>query len=333
LIFAVVFPLLVHQPYQQTQVSKETMRNLVGEHGKLKIKQLKSYQEACETREPSHDYSYNVENGGVKGLLYPRQCGKEYDNNALEYKFIDTHGSEKCMGTARISLTEKETEVETLWEIKKDASSDTNCSTKGKTYRIRAIDSNVQSKQRKYEKMLTNYNRDIKIKPNSANAYYNRGLVYYNLGKYEKALADYNQAIQLKPYLSWAYHNRAVVYHTQGKLEKALADYNQAIFINPKYADTYSGRGLVYHTQGKLEKALADYNQAIFINPKYTDAYYNRGNVYYEQGKYKKAITDYNRALRLNPKFANAYYNRGLTYMAQGNIKKGMSDFEKAGDL
>jgi tetratricopeptide (TPR) repeat protein/uncharacterized protein YkwD len=153
LILVVVYIIATfgRQAYQHTQVSKERMRTLVGEYGKLKIKQLKSYQEACETREPSHYYSYNVENGGVKGVLYPRECGKEYDNNALEYKFIDTHGSEKCMGIARILLTEKETEVETLWKIEKEASSNTNCSTKGKTYQIRAIDSNVQSKQRKYD--------------------------------------------------------------------------------------------------------------------------------------------------------------------------------------
>ena len=132
------------QQLQVPQVSKKTMRTLVGEYGKLKIKELKSYEEACETGEPTHSYSYDVENGGVKGLLSPRQCGEEYDNNALEYKFIDTHGSEKCIGKVIISLTEKETEVETRWEIQNDASSDTNCSTKGGTYTVRAIDSTHQ---------------------------------------------------------------------------------------------------------------------------------------------------------------------------------------------
>jgi Flp pilus assembly protein TadD len=42
---------------------------------------------------------------------------------------------------------------------------------------------------------LADYNQAIQINPNDAEAYNNRGVIYYNLKDYAKALADYNQAI------------------------------------------------------------------------------------------------------------------------------------------
>jgi regulator of sirC expression with transglutaminase-like and TPR domain len=38
---------------------------------------------------------------------------------------------------------------------------------------------------------LTNFTKRIKMDPNDADAYNNRGLIYYNLKDYSNALADY----------------------------------------------------------------------------------------------------------------------------------------------
>ncbi|TRU85433.1 MAG: tetratricopeptide repeat protein, partial [Microcystis novacekii Mn_MB_F_20050700_S1D] len=55
---------------------------------------------------------------------------------------------------------------------------------------------------------VADYNQAIKLNPDDANAYYNRGVAKYNLGDNQGAIADYNQAIKLKPDDAIAYYNR-----------------------------------------------------------------------------------------------------------------------------
>ncbi|TRV64415.1 MAG: toll/interleukin-1 receptor domain-containing protein [Microcystis panniformis Mp_MB_F_20051200_S9] len=91
------------------------------------------------------------------------------------------------------------------------------------------------------------YNQAIKIKPDYADAYNNRGIAKKNLGDKQGAIADYNQAIKIKPDYADAYNN---------------ADYNQAIKIKPDYADAYNNRGIAKKNLGDKQGAIADYNQA-----------------------------------------------------------------------
>lgn len=105
---------------------------LVSQDGNLKIRQLRSYQEACVTGKPSDSYYLK---DGVSGVLYPSQCG-QYGGDIAEYKFIDIGGNERCTGKAVIGLGEREAEAVTFWEIE-DAVSGHVCSTIGKTYEIK----------------------------------------------------------------------------------------------------------------------------------------------------------------------------------------------------
>ena len=58
---------------------------------------------------------------------------------------------------------------------------------------------------------IANYTKAIKIDPNYADAYINRGLAKDNLEDYYGAIADYNKAIELDPNDAVAYYNRGVV--------------------------------------------------------------------------------------------------------------------------
>ncbi|MGB3419679.1 tetratricopeptide repeat protein [Dolichospermum sp. FACHB-1091] len=58
---------------------------------------------------------------------------------------------------------------------------------------------------------IDDYNPAIKINPNDANAYYNRGVVRYELGDKQGAIKDFNQAIKINPNFPQAYGNRGNV--------------------------------------------------------------------------------------------------------------------------
>jgi tetratricopeptide (TPR) repeat protein len=80
---------------------------------------------------------------------------------------------------------------------------------------------------------IADYDKAIKIKPNYANAYNNRGSAKYNLGDKKGAIADYNQAIKIKPDYAKAYHNRAIAKSDLGDNKGASADYDKAMKIEP----------------------------------------------------------------------------------------------------
>ena len=59
---------------------------------------------------------------------------------------------------------------------------------------------------------MRDYTDAIKINPNLATAFENRGILYREVGDKKKALADYNKAIEINPNDPMYYINRAQLY-------------------------------------------------------------------------------------------------------------------------
>jgi tetratricopeptide (TPR) repeat protein len=149
------------------------------------------------------------------------------------------------------------------------------------------------------QKAIDDYTQAIKINPNYADAYYNRGVVRDDLGDKQGAIDDYTLAIKINPNFAQAYYNRGVVRDDLGDKQGAIDDFTQAIKFNPNYANAYYNRGVVRNELGDKQGAIDDYNQAIKINPKDADAYNNRGVVRYELGDKQGTIDDFQQAAKL----------------------------------
>ncbi len=187
----------------------------------------------------------------------------------------------------------------------------------------------------KYEKgdftgAIADYSAAIRLNPNYANAYNNRGFIRFQLGDKQEAMSDYNQALQINPKLALAHYNRGSARAELGDKEGAIDDYNQALQIDPNLALAYNNRGLVRAELGDKQKAIEDYNQALQIDPNLALAYYNRGGVRAELGDKQGAIEDYNQSLRIDPNLAIAYNNRGLARAESGDKQKAMDDYNQA---
>ena len=101
---------------------------------------------------------------------------------------------------------------------------------------------------------------------------------YLGGGKTPKdALFAYDQAIRLKPDHAEAYNNRGAAKGWLGRYDDALADCDQAIRLKPDYAEAYNNRGNAKAELGRRDDALADYDEAIRLKPNHAEAYNNRG--------------------------------------------------------
>jgi tetratricopeptide (TPR) repeat protein/serine/threonine protein kinase len=178
--------------------------------------------------------------------------------------------------------------------------------------------------------LVSHYDEAIRLNPQSASAYNNRGNAKYAKGELEGAIKDYTEAIRLNPQSASAYTNRGVTKKAKGELEGAIKDYTEAIRLNPQSASAYNNRGVTKKAKGELEGAIKDYTEAICLNPQSASAYNNRGDAKYAKEELEGAIKDYTEAIKLDPQYASAYTNRGNAKYAKGELEGAIKDYTEA---
>ena len=140
--------------------------------------------------------------------------------------------------------------------------------------------------------------RALAIKPDYAEALYNRGNALQDLGQDAEAVASYDQALAIKPDYAEALNNRGNALQGLMRHAEALASYDRALAIRPEYAEAWLGRGniLNYHLSRHAE-ALAAYDRVLTIKPDLTDAWFGRGAALEGLGRLEEAIAAYRQAL------------------------------------
>ena len=192
-----------------------------------------------------------------------------------------------------------------------------------------------------YVGAIADYDKALKLNPDDADNYYNRGLTKLILGDleaeqgntekarelYESGIEDSTQAIKLIPEDFAPYHNRS-----GGKLRLGQFSENQ---------------GDLAKAQQYYQNAIHDCMQAIRLNSESVDAYINRGaaKIYLGESKadqgnmeeaqklYTESIQDFMQAIRLAPENADAYNNQGWAKSLLGESKADSGNRVKAQKL
>jgi tetratricopeptide (TPR) repeat protein len=181
-----------------------------------------------------------------------------------------------------------------------------------------------------FDLAIRSYTEAIRLKPDFAEAYCDRGIAYLKKGDLDRAIADCTEAIRLRHDSATAYQARGAAHKKKGDLDKVIADYTEAIRLKPDFADVYHARGNAYDDKGDHDRAIADYGDAIRLKPRDADAYYDRGIAFRRKGDYDKAIADYTEAIRIKPDHASAYLGRGVALGKKGDLDKAIADYTEA---
>lgn len=149
---------------------------------------------------------------------------------------------------------------------------------------------------------------------------YANNFVPYNLvDEYKKIIQDYETSIEIKKSFS-AYYNKGLLHFELGELEDAELAFTNSIKTNPgKYFLSYahSSRGSVLIEIGKSKKnqgdkgwkedvegAEDDFFESVELNPSSPIILCNRGRFYYEIEMKDEAIADLEKAANLNDDYA-----------------------------
>ena len=99
---------------------------------------------------------------------------------------------------------------------------------------------------------------NLPSEPTDALGFVTRGNAYSRNGAYEQAIDSYTKAVELQDDLADAYFNWGVSYYELGEFQLAISDLSRAIDINP-YDDNYYGRrSLAYIFADDPDLAQAD---------------------------------------------------------------------------
>ena len=116
------------------------------------------------------------------------------------------------------------------------------------------------------------YDQVLRLTPDSAEAYTNRGIARTALERYDDAIADHNEAIRLKPDYAKAYTNRGSAKAALERYDDAIADFNEALRLKPDFAVAYYNRGLSEAALGLESEVKKDFETALKLARNANDA-------------------------------------------------------------
>ena len=205
--------------------------------------------------------------------------------------------------------------------------------------------------------------RAIRLDPENAGAFNNRGIAWYDKKEYDKAIADYNEAIRLDPKSPTPTTTAARLVRQEGlrqgdrrlqrghparsevrrrlsqprhawcdkkEYDKAIADYNEAIRLDPKMRHAFNNRGHRLVRQEGVRQGDRRLQRGHPARSRSTPSAYNNRGRLGDKKEYDKAIADYNEAIRLDPKYAGAFNNRGNAWYDKKEYDKAIADYNEA---
>jgi carboxyl-terminal processing protease len=152
-------------------------------------------------------------------------------------------------------------------------------------------------------------------------------------GHYREAAADCTEALRLDPNLADAYTDRGLAHWALGEFAQAIADCDRALALDPANGLTHSLRGQCDLQIKDYPRAISDFDAAIRLVPETSNFYEQRAGAFLALHRDEEALDDLDQAIQFQPGNASAYYWRGLTLYRRGNYEAAKDDLAKAIEL
>jgi Flp pilus assembly protein TadD len=104
---------------------------------------------------------------------------------------------------------------------------------------------------------------------------FDRAVAYHRKDNHDSALSDLNRVVQARPDSARGRSLRGVVHFHLGNLPSAREDLEEAARINPQDAQVWNNLGFFRYKTGDQRGAMEALNRALQVDPKYDAAQYN----------------------------------------------------------
>lgn len=178
---------------------------------------------------------------------------------------------------------------------------------------------------------------------NDPDAYYYRGLTYFEMGEYDKTISDINESIVRFP-RKHAFTVRGNAYAKLQDHQKAVDDYTEAIKQEDLHKERiYYSRAQEFYLLREYYAALIDCKSAVMILSEMTNSeallgktYMIEGLAYEGVGQIGQAFTMYSMSIPIQRKLPISsqdylvFSKRGRIYDTRGRYDEAISDYKEA---
>jgi tetratricopeptide (TPR) repeat protein len=167
------------------------------------------------------------------------------------------------------------------------------------------------------------------MRPNFAQTYGLRGMLYHKKGDEDRAIADYNDRLSRETDVGTLL-SRGDARRNKKDYEGAGADYSEAIRLAPKNAGGYKGRCFIRLVSQDFKGAIEDCDTAINLEPNEAGLYINRGSALSMLGERRRALADYDTAIALEPGHPINHVSRAMVLNEMGDRVGALASLRKA---
>lgn len=164
-----------------------------------------------------------------------------------------------------------------------------------------------------------------------ANELFKQGEVEYEKEDFEAAIEKFEKCLAKDPEKADAQFNVGVCYTDLGEPEKALEAYRMTLAIDPLYHHAYFNMGRIYHLRKDFVQAIVYYEKALAGDPYGPDLLYNYAHALMEGGRVEDAVEAWDRYLTIADQLSEEakWVERAKEYMATlESISGGTSEDE-----
>jgi tetratricopeptide (TPR) repeat protein len=183
----------------------------------------------------------------------------------------------------------------------------------------------------KYQNAIDDFSTAVTINKTLIAAYYLRAAINFYLENLDLSIVDFSRIIELEPSAN-AHYNRAIIWWEKGEDRSAITDLDRAIELSPNFVAAYYWRGNIYYWLGDETRGLQDYNMArsidcndeIFCDKEFAvdeHGFYARGIARARLGERVGATVDFHAAENLCAIYKNSITARRIrSAIAQWNL-------------
>lgn len=170
--------------------------------------------------------------------------------------------------------------------------------------------------------------REVKVNPNSFEAYCLLGECLVKREELDGALLAFERAISINPNFTRAYSQYGLALLHMGQKEEAIRQCQVALHVSPNDAAALCAYAVVLREDDKINEAIDQLLKAIHLAPDLIDAKVQLGHCYMESLQLGAALKQYDKAIEMDGRDANLKLMRAQCLLQSEKWAQGWKAYE-----
>lgn len=179
-----------------------------------------------------------------------------------------------------------------------------------------------------YDGALLALHRDVKVKPNNANAYALMGDCLSSKNEFDGAVISYGRALELNPSFASAYAKNGMALLALNQLNDAHESCQKSVQLDPKNWECWNALGVLLREEDKIEEAIDALRKAVGLAPDNTKPIVELALTYQDHLELDHALHYIKEAKSIAPTDKEIEFRLAQILLQRGEWKSGWKSYE-----